>query len=63
MEDNLENGAKSMGITKNPYQNLMLDIRVLRIEERHARHVSFLPQEVVRHEVWTIGFQKKHKYR
>jgi len=41
----------------------MLDRRVLRIEERFARHRSFLPQEVVQCEVWTTGLQKRHSYK
>jgi len=36
MEDNLENGAEYVGITKTPYQNLRLEKSVLRIEERPA---------------------------
>jgi hypothetical protein len=56
---NLENGKEYAGITKTPYQNLMLDKRVLRTKERHTRHMSFLPQEVVRCEVWIGGFRKK----
>jgi hypothetical protein len=31
---NLENGKEYMGITKTPYQNLILDRRVLRTKER-----------------------------
>jgi hypothetical protein len=41
----------------------MLDTQVLKIEERHVRHMSFLPQELVRHEVWIGGFQRRHNYR
>jgi hypothetical protein len=33
----------------------MLDSRVLRIEERHARHMSFLPQKMVWWDVWIGG--------
>jgi len=33
-KDNLENGEKYVGISKTPYQNLMLDKRVLKIEEK-----------------------------
>jgi hypothetical protein len=40
-------------ITKTPYLNLILDRRVMNIEERLARHMSFPPQEVVRCEIWT----------
>jgi len=53
--DNLENGKKYVGFTKTSYLNMMLGKQVLRIEERPARYMSFLPQEVVRHEVWTRG--------
>jgi len=44
-----------VGITKTPYLNLMLDKQVLKTKERLTGHMSFLPQEVVRHEVWTGG--------
>jgi heterodisulfide reductase subunit B len=60
---NFENGDECVEITKTSYCNLMLDRRVLKIEEIFARHVSFLPQEVVRHEIWNRGFQKRHNYR
>jgi hypothetical protein len=50
-------------LTKIPYWNLMLDRRILRTEERPTGHKSFLPQEVVWHEVWTWGLQKRHNYR
>jgi len=55
-ENNLENGKLYAGITKISYRNLMFDRRILRIKERLARCMSFLPQEVVRHEIWTSGF-------
>jgi hypothetical protein len=42
-KDNHENGKEYVRITKTPYRNLMLDIRVLRTKERLARHRSFLP--------------------
>jgi hypothetical protein len=51
-----------VGIIKTPYQNLMLDKWVLKTEERPIGHMSFLPQEVVRCEVWTGGFYKRHNY-
>ncbi len=54
-QDNLENGEEYVGITKTPYWNIMLDKRVLKIVERPAGHMSFLPQEVVRREVWIGG--------
>jgi hypothetical protein len=41
----------------------MLDKRILKTKERHARHRSFLPQEVVRCEIWIGGLQRKHSYR
>ncbi len=40
----------------------MLDKRVLRTKERLARRKPFLPQEVVRREVWTGDFQTRHNY-
>jgi hypothetical protein len=55
-KDNLENGKEYVGITKTPYLNLMLDKQVLKTKKRLTGHRSFLPQEVVRHEVWTSGF-------
>jgi hypothetical protein len=33
---NLENGMEYVGITKIPYQNLMLDRRILRTKKKHA---------------------------
>jgi hypothetical protein len=36
----------------------MLDIRVLKTEERFMGHMSFLPQEVVRWDVWTGVFRE-----
>jgi len=62
-KDNHENGKEYAGITQTPYRNLMLDRRILRIEERLARCRSFLPQEVVRCEVWIGRFQRRHNYR
>jgi hypothetical protein len=35
-KNNLEYGEKYVGLIETPYWNLMLDRRVLRIEERHA---------------------------
>ncbi len=58
-----ENGKGLAGIIKTPYWNLMLDRWVLRIEKILARHKSFLPQEVVRCEVWIGGLLKKHNHR
>jgi hypothetical protein len=52
-----------VGITKTPYQNLMLDKQVMRTKERHVRHRSFLPQEVVRREVWIGGLHRRHDYK
>jgi len=60
---NLENGQEYAGLTETPCHNMMLDKRVLRTKERHAGHGSFLPQEVVRREVWTRGLQRRHSYR
>jgi len=54
-ENTHENGREYARISKTPHRNLMLDKRVWRIEERLARHRSFLSQEVVRHEVLTSG--------
>jgi hypothetical protein len=44
---NLENGKEYAQLTKTPYQNLMLNKWVLKIEEIFVGHKSFLPQEVV----------------
>jgi hypothetical protein len=41
----------------------MLDRLVLRTKERHARHLLFLPQEVVGFEIWTGGLHRRHNYR
>jgi hypothetical protein len=46
-KDNFENGKEYVGLIETPYQNLMLDKRVLRTEERPIGHISFLPQEMV----------------
>jgi hypothetical protein len=54
-KNNLENGEEYVGITKTLYWNMMLDRQVLRIEERHVVHMLFLPQEVVRCEIWIGG--------
>jgi hypothetical protein len=48
IEDNFENGKEYARLIETPYQNLMLDTQVLRTEERIARHMSFLLQEVIR---------------
>jgi hypothetical protein len=40
---NLENGKNYVKTTKTPYQNIMLNIRVLKTEERSIRHKLFLP--------------------
>jgi hypothetical protein len=55
IENNFENGEEYVKIIKTPYQNLMLDRQVLRIKESPTRHMLFIPQKVVRHEVWTGG--------
>jgi hypothetical protein len=62
-KDDSENGEEYVGLTKTPYWNLMLDIRILKIEERLVRHMLFLPQEVVWWDVWTRGFFKRHDSR
>jgi hypothetical protein len=36
----------------------MLDIWVLGTKERPVGHMLFLPQKVVRHEVWTSDLQR-----
>jgi hypothetical protein len=59
----LKNGKKDARLIETPYQNLMLDKEVLRIEERPAGHMLVLPQEVVRQDVWIKGFQRKHSSR
>jgi hypothetical protein len=50
-------------LIETPYQNLMLDKEVLRIEERSTGHRSFLPQEVVQQDVWIKGLQRRHSSR
>jgi hypothetical protein len=40
----------------------MLDIWVLKTKEKLTRHKSFIPEEVVRCEVWTRALQIKHNY-
>jgi hypothetical protein len=42
---------------------LMLDRWVLKIEKRLVGHILFLPQEVVRCEVWISGLKRRHNYR
>jgi hypothetical protein len=42
---------------------LTLDKRVLKIGKRPVRHRSFLSQEMVSHEIWTSGHQRKHNYK
>jgi hypothetical protein len=42
-KNNLENGKEYAELTKTPYWNLMLDRRVLRIEQRPTKHKLFLP--------------------
>jgi len=59
----LKNGKKDARLIETPYQNLMLDKEVLRIEERHAGHILVLPQEVVQQDVWIKGFQRRHSFR
>ncbi len=54
-KDNNENGREYVGITKTPYQNLMLDKQVLRTKERPLGHMLFLPQKVVRCGIWING--------
>jgi hypothetical protein len=43
IEKNLENGKEYARLTETPYQNVMLERQVLKIEERFAGHKSFLP--------------------
>jgi hypothetical protein len=59
-EKNFENGKEYAWLIETPYQSLMLDRPVLRIEERPARHRSFGPQEVVRWDIWIGGLQRRH---
>jgi hypothetical protein len=62
-KDNLKNGKEYAGPIETSYWNLMLDIQVLITEERHVGHSLFLPQDVVQHEVWIGGLQRRHNYR
>ncbi len=57
------NGEEYVGLIKTPYQDLMLDKWILRTKERFMGHKLFLPQEMVWHEMWIGGLQKKHNYR
>jgi hypothetical protein len=41
----------------------MLDRQILRTKEMFIGHMLFLPQEVVRRDVWTGGLQKKYNSR
>jgi hypothetical protein len=50
-------------VIETPYWNLMLDRGVLRIEERPIGHKSFIPQKVVRRDIWTRGLQRRHNSR
>jgi hypothetical protein len=61
--NNLEYGKEYVGLIETPYLNLMLDKRIMIIEERPKRHRLFLPQEVVWCEIWIRGFQKRHSYK
>ncbi len=63
IEDNFQNGEEYVGLIETPYQNQMLDRRVLKIEERPMGHMLILPQEVVREDVWTRGLQSRHSFR
>jgi hypothetical protein len=59
-KDNLENGEEYVRLIETPYRNLMLDRQVLRIKERLIGHNLFLPQEVVRQDIWTGGLKRRH---
>jgi hypothetical protein len=37
--------------------------QVLKTKERPTRYMSFLSQELVRHEVWTCGLHRRHNYK
>jgi hypothetical protein len=63
IEYNHENGREYAEITKTPYRNLMFNRGVLRTEERLIGYMLFLPQGVVKHEVWTSDLQRRHIYR
>jgi len=54
-KNNLENGEEYARLIKTPYHNLMLDKQVLKTNERLAGHRLFLPQKVVRCEIWIGG--------
>jgi hypothetical protein len=60
IENNLENGEEYARLIKTPYQNLILDRRILKTEERLAKHMSILPQEVIRWDIWIEGLQRRH---
>ncbi len=63
IEDNLENEKECVGIAKTTYRNLMLDEQILKTKKRNLGHMLFLPQEVVKHEVWIGGLQRRHNYK
>jgi hypothetical protein len=42
-KDKFKNGEEYARLTKTPSQNLILDKQVLKTEERHTGHKSFLP--------------------
>jgi hypothetical protein len=46
-KENFENGEDYVRLIETPYQNLMLNNQVLITEEKLARHMLFLPQEVL----------------
>jgi hypothetical protein len=60
IENNLENGEEYARLIKTPYQNLILDRQILKTEERLAKHMSILPQEVIRWDIWIEGLQRRH---
>jgi hypothetical protein len=46
-KDKFKNGKEYARLTKTLFQNLMLNRRILKIEESLVGHKSFLPQEMV----------------
>jgi hypothetical protein len=47
IENDLEDREEFVGLIETPYRNVMLDRRIMQIDERLVGNRLFLPQEVV----------------